>query len=73
MTDTDIQTRIVALETELCCVLTNGGETRGVRERLAVLHVAKARADEDAAAVQAEAKASPRNYRSISCSLGKTM
>src|SRR3954462_2171990 len=56
MTNTDIQSNIVALEAELCQALTSGGETRSIRERLAVLHAAKNRADAEVAAVQAEAK-----------------
>jgi hypothetical protein len=56
MADIEIQGKILALEAELCCVLTSGGETCGIREQLAVLHAAKTRADAAAAAIQAKAE-----------------
>src|SRR4051794_17686521 len=57
MTGTDIQGRIIAVEEELSHVLTVGGDTRSIRERLALLHAEKTRADAEAAAIQVEAKA----------------
>src|SRR4051812_38199279 len=63
MPSSDIQADIIAVEKELCHALTVGGDTRSIRERLAILHTAKAFADTEAAAIQAEARAKAEQAR----------